>query len=248
MKSPMKSQVKPQKIRGLILREYDAGESDKRLEILAKGHGRLWVYARGARKHTSKFLHGAQSFTYADFVVNQGRGFHALSQVEIIESFYPLREDYDRLMAAYQIVQACHQTLWDNIESDDLLLLVLVSLQALAKGQIPPLQVLGVFFMRFFDVFGLRPGLSHCAVCDTPASHIPKAAFCDEGLVCYQHKPLAYAPISPGALAALGHMLDSGLKQAFLFNASTTVLGEIKKAWEVLWQVHFEKSPIYDKM
>ena len=99
------------KARGLVLREYEAGESDKRLLLLCKEHGRMMIYARGARKPKSKFMAAAQLFTYADYVITVGRGFHALAQAQVIESFYGLRTDYDRLTAAHLLAEVCEKTL-----------------------------------------------------------------------------------------------------------------------------------------
>ena len=231
--------MKQIKARGLVLREYEAGESDKRLLIFCKEHGRIMVYARGARKPTSKFMAAAQLFTYADFVLARGAGFYSLCQAEVIESFYPLREDYDRLMAAYQITEACEKTLWDNIESDELLKLVLKSLAVLTKGQISPAQVSGVFLLRFFDVHGLRPQMDSCVLCNAPAKET-KMVLCAEGLVCDAHKPSVYQPVSAAAVAAMRHILSNDLAKAFLFTATDAVLEEQQKAVMLLWKCHFD--------
>ena len=232
--------MKPQKVRGLVIATYDAGESDKRLVILCKGEGRRFVYARGVRKPTSKWMHAAQHFTYADFVLNKGQGFYTLSQAQVIENFYPLREDYDRLMAAYLVTQACDKTLWDNIESDALLQLALYSLHMLSKGATPPKQVVAVFLLRFFHVFGLRPNIEHCVVCGTPAHQIATTALCPEGIVCSPHKPIDSCLVAPGVLAAMGHILNGPLKGAFLFNASEEVLKSLEKVCQLLWQCNFD--------
>ena len=220
------------KVRGLVLREYEAGESDKRLLIFCKEHGRLMAYARGARKPTSKFMAAAQVFTYGDFVLAKGRGFYSLTQAEIIENFYPLRQDYDRLISAYKIVEVCEKTLWDNIESDELLKLTLKSLSVLAKGEVPPGQVNGVFLTRFFDVSGFRPQMDACVVCDSP---VVKPFLCKEGLVCHKHKPAEYQPLSTATVAAIRHILDSTLSQAFKFTATEEVLAELNRSTKLLW-------------
>ena len=232
--------MKQVKVRGLVLREYDAGESDKRLIIFCKGQGRLMVYARGARKPTSKFMSAAQLFTYADFVLSEGRGFYSLSQAEIIESFYPLREDYDRLMTAHLVAEVCEKTLWDNIESDELLRLALKSLSVLAKGKLPPLQVACVFLFRFLDVHGLRPQADACTICNTPFHMIKRGGICAEGLVCETHKPIIYQPISAGVIVAMQHILDNDLAKAFLFTAEDDILMGLRKAANLLWKCHFE--------
>lgn len=231
--------MKPIKVRGLVLSEYEAGESDKRLMIFAKGQGRLMVYARGARKPTSKFLAAAQVFTYADFVLTQGRGFYALAQAQVIESFYPLRQDYDRLMAAHRITRVCQQNLWDNLESDTLLWLALKSLAVLAKGEVPPLQVTNVFAMRFFDVSGLRPEVEHCIVCNAPVTGEVPMAICPEGLVCGSHKPPLHRMLPPGAVLGLQHILGSSLSGAYGFTASQEVLEALDSAATFIWDSHF---------
>jgi len=226
------------KVRGIVIREYEAGESDKRLTVFCKEHGRLMVYARGARKPTSKFLSVAQMFTYADFVLTKGRGFYSLAQADIIESFYPLREDYDRLMAAYQVAEVCEKTLWDNLESDKLLLLLLRALSVLVKGDLPPTQISSVFLLRFFDVFGLRPQAEACVICN---AGVESGAFlCAEGLVCRSHKPARSILMSAGAVSALRFALDSELKESFFFAASDNVIVELTKAALLLWESHFE--------
>ena len=234
------------KVRGLILREYEAGESDKRLLIFCKGQGRLMVYARGARKPTSKFMAASQLFTYADFVLVQGQGFHSLAQAEIIESFYTLREDYDRLMSAHLVAEVCEKTLWDNIESDELLRLALKSLSMLAKGELPPLQIVCVFLFRFFDVHGLRPQTDACIVCDAPSHEILKGVLCAEGLVCSNHRPVTYHPVSGVAIKAMQHILDNNIAQAFQFTARDDILIELRKAAYMLWNCHFEWELRYE--
>lgn len=233
--------MKQIKARGLVLREYEVGESDKRLLIFCKEHGRLMAYARGARKPTSKFMAAAQPFTYADFMLVKGQGFYSLAQAQIIENFYPLREDYDRLMAAYQIAEACEKTLWDNLESDELLKLALKSLAVLAKGQFPPGQVASVFLLRFFDVHGLCPQIDACVLCNAPATGT-KMVLCAEGLACDTHKPAAYQPLSSAAVAAMQHILNNDLARSFLFTATDAILAELQKAVKLLWKYHFERE------
>ncbi|MCL2286641.1 MAG: DNA repair protein RecO [Firmicutes bacterium] len=232
--------MKQIKVRGLVLREYEAGESDKRLVIFCKELGRLMVYARGARKPTSRFMSAAQLFTYADFVLTKGQGFYSLGQAEIIESFYPLREDYDRLMTAHLVAEVCEKTLWDNIESDELLRLALKSLSVLAKGILPPLQVACVFLFKFLDVHGLRPQTDACITCATPYNQIKRGGICAEGLVCETHRPMVYQPVSMGAVAAMQHILENDMTKAFQFTATDDILNALRKAADLLWKCHFE--------
>jgi len=245
-----KSAMETIKARGLVLKEYEAGESDKRLLLLVKEHGRMIVYARGARKPKSKFMAAAQLFTYADYVLTVGRGFHALAQAQVIENFYGLRTDYERLTAAHMVAEVCEKTLLENIPCDDLLLLALRSLdhlnkpvksqQSEAKPQykMPPMQVIGVFFMRFFAYYGLSPEVEVCSVCGEEVD--ARAFLCGEGLVCGLHKPGYSVRLSQAGVFALRYILGSELSKAFLFNANEDVIMELWAAARMLWRCHFE--------
>ncbi|MCL2404137.1 MAG: DNA repair protein RecO [Defluviitaleaceae bacterium] len=226
------------KARGLVLREYEAGESDKRLLLLCKEHGRMMIYARGARKPKSKFMAAAQLFTYADFVITVGRGFHALAQAQIIENFYGLRTDYDRLTAAHLLAEVCEKTLLENIACDDLLRLALRALSHLSKPLLPPLHVIGVFFMRFYAYYGFAPEVDTCVTCGSDVES--GAFFSSEGLVCAVHKPGYGIPFSRGAVYALRHIMGSDLAVAFRFKAHDDVLQELWQSARMLWRFHFE--------
>jgi len=232
--------MKTIKARGLVLKEYEAGESDKRLLLLCKGIGRILVYARGARKPKSKFMAAAQLFTYADFVLAQGNGFYSVTQADVIESFYNLRTDYDRLCAAHLMAEVCEKTLLETSNCDDLLLLTLKSLTRLAKGNLSPLQITDVFLLRFFSYYGLRPVSDFCAVCDLPLGDMTDGIFFGaEGIVCAKHKENSILFSLPAA-AALSFILDSELAQAFSFKADPAVLLVLQQAAKLMWDNHFE--------
>ncbi|MCL2216351.1 MAG: DNA repair protein RecO [Defluviitaleaceae bacterium] len=240
--------MKTIKARGLVIREFEAGEADKRLLLLCKEHGRIMAYARGARKPKSKFMAAAQLFTYSDFILAQGKGFFSVAQADVIESFYNLRTDYDRLCAAHLVAEVCEKTLWNSQGCDDLLLLMLKSLSNLAKEKTPPMQVTGVFLMRFFAYHGFRPQTDFCTVCNAPLSAIAESGegifFGAEGLHCAKHhiEISNCIKISHSAAMALSYILSSGLKEAFKFNAHPAVLTELQQVAKLLWQIHFETA------
>ena len=171
-------------VRGLIIREQPVGESDKYLTIFTKERGKLSVRARGAKNAKSKLL-VAQQFAYCDFVLYQGgtnaAGFLSLTQVDLIESFYDLRLDYDRLMTAYDVVKIVDRYMAGALEdvteaheSSAILFTLLKTLQALSKTYMTPKLVHSVFCLKFLQVVGLAPslgaGILHTAYDDIPIS------------------------------------------------------------------------------
>jgi len=230
--------MKTFKTRGLILREYEAGESDKRLVILCKGHGRLLVYARGARNPKSKFLASSQLLTYGDFVLADGRQFFSMAQAQAIENFYPIRQDYDLLCHAAYILEICEKAVPERSPCDELLQLALKTLQHISIQDIPAKQAVIVFLFRFILFYGLNPEMDFCSVCsgDLAGSML----FCDEGMICKNCTSKARVMLSDSSYYAIRHILESDLKQSFLFRIEEAVLKELSQTANLCWLGHFQ--------
>ncbi|MCL2708138.1 MAG: DNA repair protein RecO, partial [Defluviitaleaceae bacterium] len=215
--------MKSFKARGVVIRETEAGESDKRLTLLCKGHGKLNVYARGARKAKSKFLGAAQLFCYGDYVINDGGAFLAMAQAQPIESFYRVRGDYDALRHAHYAAEICEKAVLEDTQADELLLLLLKTLKRLDRAAannegVPPRQVSAVFLFRFFKYYGIAPEAGACCACGDEGIGSLRY-FGADGALCEScaKKTPRRALMSAAALEALRHILESGLNEAFMF-------------------------------
>ena len=195
-------------VRGLIIREQQVGESDKYLTIFTKERGKLSVRARGAKNAKSKLL-VAQQFAYCDFVLYQGgtdaAGFLSLTQVDLIESFYNLRLDYDRLMTAYDVVKLVDrymvgalEDITEAHESQAILFALLKTLQALCSERMTPTVVYSVFCLKFLQIVGLAPSL-------------------DTGVLHTEHDDI---PIGEAMEQTLTHILVQPVKDVFRFTLS----------------------------
>ena len=232
------------KTKGLVLREYEAGESDKRLVLLCKGAGLLMVYARGARKAKSKFLAASQMLTYGDYVLADGKQFVSVAQADVIENFYPIRQDYTRLCYAQYVLEICEKIIPGRTPCDELLRLLLKTLQHISKDT--PGAV-SVFLFRFFLFNGLEPEMNCCCFCgevEPPDNDGVFGFFCDEGMLCRGCKKRgvskACMPLSYSARQAVRYILESDLRQAFLFSADEDVLEELVKASRLCFLGHFQ--------
>ena len=146
------------KTRAIIIKEEVVKESDKRLVVLTKNLGKILIYARGAKNIKSKFIVMTQ-FSYVDLILRKGSGFYSLNEVSLIESFYNLRLDYDRLETAYFITNIINQNIigeMDEHESSSFLFLLLQSLNFLNKG-ISNVLVKSVFILKFLSLNGEEP-------------------------------------------------------------------------------------------
>ncbi len=234
--------------RGVVLNAMDVGESDKRLTLLLKEKGKIYVSARGARKPKSKFLAGTELFTYADFVLLDGGRFTVLSQVDVIESFYPIRQDYGALCAAAYFSELCHVFLPLDLPCDDILLFFLKTLSVLSKGRVNPGLLSCIFQLKLLQLNGFSPALSNCTHCGREVPLEKARRFCPAGVLCSVCKttdaPTLLLPEE--AVYALSVILDSPIDKTYGFEASRPVLEALKKAADFFVGQHLQ-GPLKSK-
>ena len=223
--------MKTIKLRALVIKEYSIAESDKRLVLLGKGYGKIIVYARGARKPNSKFLATSQLFSYADYVLAQGSNFYSITQSSLIENFYNIRNDLDRLYVACNIVDICESTVLENVPCDDLLLLTLKSLKSLTKNT-PPDFVKAVYLFRFFLYYGIQPTLEYCAVCGGYIQS-PKY-FCCDGVLCDNHVSFNQYSIDEKIVTALKNIYSSNK-----LDLSNDIIKRLLNIATIIWDSKF---------
>lgn len=223
-------------IRGIVLKEIPKGETSKQIIVLAKGLGKIWITAKGARKQKSKLLAGTQLFCYCDFQVYESKKYYYVNQIDMIESFFDLRLDINKLSQAFYIVDLVEKTAFMGIEQDNILLLLLKALQILSKGKCPPALVSRVFEMKFLQITGVMPDLTErCCICGKEAKqyfHITTG-----GMVCNEHIG-GSRKLSSGAKNAMKFVFSHNIKDAFRFSVSTEVMKELYNVLEEYIAIH----------
>lgn len=230
------------KARGIVIRESYKGESDKVLTLFCKEIGKITVQAKGARKPKSKYLAGSQLFTYSDFVIYDAGSFQSVTQIDIIQSFYKMREDYDRLCCGSNMLKLLDKILPQGMQCDQLLLLLLKALTALSSGKIQPELVQIIFELKLLEYEGFMPEIDACAVCGceefSPLYINADSLLCSE---CFSGKPNGkyIVKISDIALYAIRTIL-SAEAELFGFGVSDSILNELQRICNFLTKSHLE--------
>ena len=92
------------KVKALVLSEKDSKEKDKLVTLFSLEEGKLFVYFRGVKGDKAKLKAAKELFTFGEFVIEQGRSGNIVTEVEIIDSFLPLRKDLDKYYEACSIL------------------------------------------------------------------------------------------------------------------------------------------------
>lgn len=234
--------------RGVVLREIEVNESDKRIVVLLKDIGKILISCRGARKSNSKFLACTQVFTYSDFVVAQGNGFYSLNSGEVIKNFYDIRLDYDRFVMASKIATMCNRLIPDGLSSNDTLQLILYAFQALC-GEKKPELVKCAFDLKFLISQGFAPYTNICANCGKEITRDDKNSSGEYimsagGVICKDcvrlFKDIKRILLSTGGIDAINYLNKADIKNVYHFELSDRALFLMKKYAEFLLHEHME--------
>ena len=228
--------------RGLVLRTTEYKETDRILTVLTAEDGLLTLKARGVRSNRSKLKGACQLLTYAEFTVNEARGFRFISEATAIEMFAGLRNDIVLLALSSYFAQLAEVLSQEDAASPALLSLILNALYALSKLQKPPRLVKAATELRLAAIAGYQPELSGCCVCGSPE---PDRFCIAEGtLECAACRSVdgVRMPLSPASLAAMRYILSCPEKKLFSFSISGAAEKELCDAAESYLLTQLERS------
>lgn len=171
---------------GIVTRYVNYRESDRIISILTAEQGRVDAKSRGCQRTTSALLPASQSFAYGRYELFYSRDKYTVNQCELLESFYPLREDYLRFSTASAALQMAHEAAQENQPNEALFSLLYHTLSFFAYGDMNPCDLMCCFMIRYLSVCGYRPAITSCAQCgrDIRADALVRFSPQNGGAVC----------------------------------------------------------------
>jgi DNA repair protein RecO (recombination protein O) len=195
--------------RGVVLRTIRLGEADRIVTLMTEQHGKVRAVAKGVRRTTSKFGSRLEPLSHVALLGWQGRGdLDTINQVEVIDTFRPVREDLDRMGAAMSMLEVVDQIGQERHGNPRLYEMLVGALTALAGRHSP--MVAPAFFLKVLALEGSAPVLEVCVSCgeeDTGA--LVAFDLVEGGVLCRTCR--RGRALSPGGLALLRRTLGGGL-------------------------------------
>ena len=177
-------------VKAIVLREAQFRENDKMLTCFSDKLGKISVAVRGAKKIGGRFTAVAQVFCYSDMELYCGKnGIYTLKDAQLIESFYDLRNDLERLTVAGKILRLAARVVQENLEDNESLRLLLNSLYYLSRGELSETLIYCIYRMRLVAIQGYYPDVT-CKfagteqamehICDAPMEKLFRFSVSDE--------------------------------------------------------------------
>lgn len=221
------------KTRGIVIKEVGTGEADKIITIFTPDHGRISAVAKGGKRPKSKLSAASQLMCYGEYVLFSGKNLYIINSGEVIEPFYEIRNDMEKLTYAAHFLDIVLEIIQENQPLPMLLQLLLNSLHILARKDRQPELVSRIFELRSLSAAGYAPYVSRCMNCGLEPVKFYSFSFVNCGFLCDRQecslKDRSSIIISPGAARALQHIVYSRMPDLFGFGLSQEVLEELER-------------------
>lgn len=152
------------KTKGIILLENNMGDFDKMVTLLTPS-GKIGCAAKGARRNNSSLMAGTQYLCFGDYLIYKSTSSYKINSCEIIEVFYNLRTDLDKLKYAVHISKIINDVTDENQNTYRILQLLLNTLYVISETDKNLDLVLSVFRLRLLCLMGYKPQINLCNEC-----------------------------------------------------------------------------------
>ena len=223
------------KMKGIIIAENNMGDFDKMLTMLTPGLGKISCVAKGARRPKSSLLAGTQFLCFGEYVMYRGQENYTINSCDMIEVFYNLRTDFDKLQYAANITKIIQDVTNENENSYKILQLFLNTLYMLSETDKDPNFITSVFKMKLLCFLGFKPQIEQCTICGSK-ENLHYFSIKDNGLKCENcHGPdKSCIHINESTVTGLKYMVMAPAKKLFSFelkNESSIELNLISKIY-----------------
>lgn len=233
-----------EKLKGIVLKEYQSGESSKRIVVLTGERGTISLSVKGGKNTKSKYLAATQMFCYSEFIVYEGKGFNSVTSAEMIESFYNLRNDIGKLSYSAYIMELLEKTVFEGMHSEDLLKLTLKTLWVIAKTGIDILLAVSIFEIKYLQMNGFLGEADKCSSCGNDVEDEIFFSTRDGGIVCGNCKNSSgrVFKLMEGTYSAINYVLKSNDSRLFSFKVSNEVVGQLRLILEDYMAEHIGQN------
>lgn len=169
---------------GIVLNEIRFRDTSKILNIYTKKFGKINVMAKGAYNPKSKLIAHTQPFSYSEYRLQRGRSFYYINEASVIDSFYSIREEMERVIYGFYILELINKATPEEEANEVLFLLLEKSLSILSNLKDGFLKFIIAFELKFMSFLGYRPYIEQCVCCNkNKFSHI-KFSISRGGIIC----------------------------------------------------------------
>ena len=153
---------------GVVLRSAQYSENDRMVTLLTPDRGLVEAIARGSRRPKSPLVAAVEPFCAGEYTLFAQGSRLSMQQCQVMENFYHLRFDVDRLTAAVYVSSLCEASAQPEEDCRSMFALLLKTLAYLENSDLPLPLLISAFEMRLMPILGYLPRMEACVLCGRP--------------------------------------------------------------------------------
>ncbi len=233
------------KTEAIVLKSFDFRETSKIVTFYTREFGKVKGVLKGIRKDPRKFGSSVDKFSVNDIVFYQYRNsdIHLVSQCDMKEYFWPIRQDFKKLTAASYILELVDAIMPVEQRNDDIYELMLQYFSSLATVN-DINKLVHVFQIKTLLYSGFRPHLDTCVRCSKKVRGETRFSMQLGGLICSVCRPSGTdaSLVSRGTVASILHIEQSAWDKSLKLGLSGLIKRELKFILNNFLVFHLEKN------
>ncbi len=156
-----------EKAEAVVLKTLNHGDTSKIITLYSKEVGRLKLIAKGVRSPKSKAAGLFQPTRHLQVIYyhKPNSGLQMFKSGELINGFFGLEDDFDRLTLAQVVVELLDRSIEDEEPQSRIFELLTSTLSRLSQRTVSAAEAYWFFHVHLLRELGFRPHVAHCAVC-----------------------------------------------------------------------------------
>ena len=142
---------------GMVLSATPVGENDKRVTLLSREQGKLYAFARGARRQSSPLLASTEPFALGTFQVFEGRSSYNIEKAEITHYFREIASDPVAPYFGFYFLELADYFTFENLPGEEELSLLFYALKALLLEQFDNALIRRIVELKTLVIAGEYP-------------------------------------------------------------------------------------------
>ncbi len=124
------------KTKGIVIGTANSSDNDKVLTILTPDLGKISAFYKGAKKGNKSALNSSEYLSFSNLLIYKSpNDNYSINSAELIELFYNLRIDVEKLSYATTISKIIYDVTEENIPAYDVLQLFLNTLYVISASE-----------------------------------------------------------------------------------------------------------------
>lgn len=229
----------------VVIKSMDYRETSRIVRFFTKDYGRISGVMKGIRADPRKFGSSVDTYSINDIVYYESRrsDLHLVSQCDLKQYFFPIREDYTRSVAANYAMELIDVIMPSGEANRAVYALLMQYLQVLATVR-DISRLVHIFQIKILHLSGFSPHLDSCVKTGKKIEGRARFSMSLGGLVAPDVKTTenSFTVISKGTIQTILHIERAPWEESVRIGLAAAVRKELKFLLNNFLVYHLERK------